>query len=204
MMILRSSPPSPFGRKVKLALGILGLENDVTIEKADPTDASDSIRQQNPLGKIPALIIEDGTVLYDSPVILEYLDHRAGGGKIVPKDAGRALQGADAAGAVRRHPRCLHPAGLRGPLASARNGGAEVARPSEPERSTRALGNSRSQAARRSRAIPDVGQITLACALGYGDLRFGGKWRDGHPKLVKWLDAFAAKVPAFEKTRVTA
>ena len=81
MMILRSSPPSPFGRKVKLALGILGLENDVTIEKADPTDASDTIRKQNPIGKIPALIIEDGTVLYDSPVILEYLDHRAGGGQ---------------------------------------------------------------------------------------------------------------------------
>ena len=87
MMILRSSPPSPFGRKVKLALGILGLENEVTIEKADPTDASDTIRQQNPIGKIPALITEDGTVLYNSPVILEYLDHRAGGGKIIPKDA---------------------------------------------------------------------------------------------------------------------
>ena len=75
MMILRSSPPSPFGRKVKLALGILGLENEVTIEKADPTDPADTIRQQNPVGKIPALIIENGTVLYDSPVILEYLDH---------------------------------------------------------------------------------------------------------------------------------
>src|SRR3954471_14821229 len=86
MMILRSSPPSPFGRKVKLALCILGLENEVTIEKADPTDASDSLRKQNPLGKIPALIIEDGTVLYDSPVILEYLDARAGGGKIVPQE----------------------------------------------------------------------------------------------------------------------
>ena len=53
-------------------------------------------------------------------------------------------------------------------------------------------------------ATPCVGQITLACALGYGDLRFGGKWREGHPKLVKWLDAFAARVPAFEATRVTA
>ena len=92
MMILRSSPPSPFGRKVKLALGILGLESDVTIEKADPTDASDSIRRQNPLGKIPALIIEDGTVLYDSPVILEYLDHRAGGGKIIPSDANARIK----------------------------------------------------------------------------------------------------------------
>src|SRR4051812_28741890 len=86
MMILRSAPPSPFGRKVKLALGILGLESDVTIEKADPTDANDTIRKQNPIGKIPALIAEDGTVIYDSPVILEYLDHRAGGGKIIPRE----------------------------------------------------------------------------------------------------------------------
>src|ERR1044072_9219545 len=87
MMVLRSSPPSPFGRKIKLALGILGLENEVTIEKADPTDISDSLRQHHPLGKIPALLIEDGSVLYDSPVILEYLDERAGGGKIIPKDS---------------------------------------------------------------------------------------------------------------------
>ena len=44
----------------------------------------DSVRQQNPLGKIPALVLEDGTVLFDSRVILEYLDHRAGGGRIIP------------------------------------------------------------------------------------------------------------------------
>src|SRR5262245_30996265 len=86
MMILRSSPPSPFGRKVKLALSILGLQNEVKIEVADPTDPNDTIRKQNPIGKIPALVIEDGTVLYDSPVILEYLDHRAGGGKIIPTE----------------------------------------------------------------------------------------------------------------------
>src|ERR1044072_76474 len=92
MTILRSSPPAPFGRKVKRALGILGLENEVTIEKADPTDANDSLRQQNPLGKIPALITEDGAVLYDSPVILEYLDARAGGGKIIPSDANARIK----------------------------------------------------------------------------------------------------------------
>src|SRR6266550_2988364 len=88
MMILRSSPPSPFGRKVKIAAALLGLDKEITIEKADTTDASDTIRKQNPLGKIPALILEDGTVLYDSPVILEYLDHRAGGGKIIPNEPG--------------------------------------------------------------------------------------------------------------------
>ena len=87
MMILRSSPSSPFGRKVRLALGMLGFDGDTKIEAADTTDVNDSVRRQNPLGKIPVLIAEDGTVYYDSRVILDYLDHRAGGGKIVPRDA---------------------------------------------------------------------------------------------------------------------
>ena len=53
-------------------------------------------------------------------------------------------------------------------------------------------------------AVPDVGQITLACALGYQDLRFGGKWRGSYPRLLKWHDEFEARVPAFAATRVTA
>jgi len=52
--------------------------------------------------------------------------------------------------------------------------------------------------------IPDVGQIALACLLGYCDLRFEGAWRKAHPKLVAWLDRFAAQVPAFAETKVTA
>ena len=202
MMILRSSPPSPFGRKVKLAVGILGFDKEVTIEKADPTDANDSLRRQNPLGKIPALIIESGTVLYDSPVILEYLDHRAGGGKIVPAepdarfaaltlqalcdgilDAGILLVYEGRWRAVQKHePKWLDH--QRGKVQRA----LDVLEAAPPKLD----------------ATPNVGQITLACALGYGDLRFEGKWREGRPHLVKWLDEFAARVPAFEKTRVTA
>ena len=87
MMILRSSPASPFGRKVRIAISLLGLDNDVTIEAADTGDVNDNVRKQNPLGKIPVVIDEDGTAYYDSRVILEYLDVRAGGGKIVPRDA---------------------------------------------------------------------------------------------------------------------
>src|ERR1700726_5252452 len=87
MMILRSSPASPFGRKVRIAISLLGLDNDVKIEAADTSDVNDSVRQQNPLGKIPVVIDEDGTAYYDSRVILDYLDDRAGGGKIVPRDA---------------------------------------------------------------------------------------------------------------------
>ena len=202
MMILRSSPPSPFGRKVKLGLSILGLDSEVTIEKADPTDASDSLRQQNPLGKIPALILQDGTVLYDSPVILDYLDHHAGGGKIIPKEANarfaaltlQALcDGILDAGILLVYEGRWRPAEMQVQKWTDHQRG-------KVQRALEVL----EAAPPKLDATPNVGQITLACALGYGDLRFEGKWRESHPKLVKWLDEFAAKVPAFEKTRVTA
>jgi glutathione S-transferase len=202
MMILRSSPPSPFGRKIKLAIGILGFDNEVTIEKADPTDAGDSLRKQNPLGKIPALIVENGTVLYDSPVILEYLDHRAGGARIVPEEpearfAALTLQalcdGILDAGILLVYEGRWRPAEKHEPKWIDHQRG-------KVQRALDVL----EAAPPPLDAIPNVGQITLACALGYGDLRFEGKWRAGHPRLVKWLDEFAARVPAFEKTRVTA
>jgi glutathione S-transferase len=202
MMILRSSPPSPFGRKIKLALGILGLDNDVTIEKADPTDANDTLRRQNPLGKIPALILEDGTVLYDSPVILEYLDQRAGGGKIVPKDADARFKAltlqALCDGILDAGILLVYEGRWRPPEMAVQKWVDH-----QTGKVTRALGVLEASPPALT-AMPDVGAITLACALGYGDLRFGGNWREGHPRLVKWLDAFAAKVPAFEKTRVIA
>jgi glutathione S-transferase len=50
-------------------------------------------------------------------------------------------------------------------------------------------------------ATPDVGQIALACALGYRDFRFPGSWRADHPRLVAWLDEFARRVPAFAATK---
>ena len=202
MMILRSSPPSPFGRKIKLAIGILGLDKDVTVEKADPTDANDTIRTQNPIGKIPALIIEDGTVLYDSPVILEYLDHRAGGGKILPKEANarfvaltlQALcDGILDAGILLVYEGRWRPAEMHVQKWTDHQRG-------KVQRALEVL----EAAPPKLDATPNVGQITLACALGYGDLRFEGKWRKDHPRLVKWLDDFAARVPAFEQTRVTA
>ena len=202
MMILRSSPPSPFGRKIKLAMSILGLDSQVTIEKADPTDAGDSIRRQNPLGKIPALIVEDGTVLYDSPVILEYLDHRAGGGKIVPQEpnarfAALTLQ-------------ALCDGILDACILLVYEGRWRQVEKHEPKWIDHQTGKvERAFAVLEANppaltAVPDVGQITLACALGYQDLRFGGKWRASYPRLLKWHDEFEARVPAFAATRVTA
>src|ERR1700689_4471218 len=84
MMILRSSPPSPFGRKVEIAASIVGLAKEIDVVAADTGDPNEILRQQNPLGKIPVLILEDGTAIFDSRVILQYLDGVAGGGRLLP------------------------------------------------------------------------------------------------------------------------
>ena len=83
-MILRSAPASPFGRKVKMAAHIVGVIDRIKIVNADTLSAEDDLRQQNPLGKIPTLILDDGRVLYDSRVIVDYLDHLGGGGRVIP------------------------------------------------------------------------------------------------------------------------
>jgi glutathione S-transferase len=202
MMILRATPASPFGRKVKLAASVLGLSSNIRVEPADTNDPADSLRQQNPLGKMPVLLLEDGSPLYDSRVIVEYLDHRAGGGKIIPREpaarfAALRLQ-ALADGMTDAQILVIYEGRWRRPEHHAQNWldyqndkirrGLAVLEADPP-----ALG-----------AIPHVGHIALACFLGHRDLRFPGTWRDTHPKLAAWLDRFAAQVPAFAETKVAA
>lgn len=200
MLVLRSSPPSPFGRKVKIAAAVLGLSDRIKVENTDTTDPSDTIRQQNPLGKIPALILEDGSALFDSPVILEYLDALAGGGRIIPRE-----------GNARWNVLRLHAIADGIMDAALLQVYEKRFRPEEhwvakwtdyqAEKVTRALDVLEASPPALT-APPDIGQIGLACALGYLDLRFEGKWRGKYPKLVRWLDDFAVLVPAFEKTKV--
>jgi glutathione S-transferase len=199
MMILRSSPSSPFGRKVRIAIAVLGFDKDVKIEAADTTDANDSVRRQNPLGKIPVLLAEDGNAYYDSRVILEYLDSRAGGGKIVPRDVAMRLA------ALRLQALCdgiLDASILTVYESRWRKPETHDAKWLEHQagKVTRALA-ALEAAPPPLDATPNVGQITLACALGYRDFRFAGDWRSAHPKLVAWLDDFAARVPAFAATK---
>jgi glutathione S-transferase len=200
MMILRSSPPSPFGRKVRIALHHLGLADRVEIVATDTASEADTIRRQNPLGKIPTLITEGGQALYDSPVILEYLDHLAGGDQIIPVDPDsrfialtlQALaDGILDASILRVYERRYRSEDKVVETWLAYQAG-------KVERALTSL-----------EAFPpgtsvDVGTITLACALGYQDLRFGGTWRGIYPRLVGWLDGFAGIVPSFEQTRFVA
>ena len=79
-MKLYFSPPSPFSRKARVVARELGLKLE---EIEISTRGNMEFRKINPLGKIPALVLDDGSTLFDSPVICEYLNH-AGGGKFFP------------------------------------------------------------------------------------------------------------------------
>jgi glutathione S-transferase len=76
--VLRSTTTSPFGRKVRMAIDTLGLNNRITETPADPLDERDTLRQQNPLGKMPCLVLQDGSTIYDSGIIIEFLQEVAG------------------------------------------------------------------------------------------------------------------------------
>jgi len=201
MLTLRTSPASPFGRKVKISAALLGLSDRIEAVPADTNDPEDSLRRQNPLGKIPALILEDGEVLYDSRVIVEYLDHLAGGGKILPagKDRFTVLRQQALADGI-----------MDAALLQVYEGRYRSADRHEPKWVALQAGKiERGLAyaeAHLSTPAPNlhIGHVALACALGYLDLRMGGTWRETHPRLVAWLADFEARVPAFAKTRVTA
>ncbi len=204
MMILRFAAASPFARKVRIALALLGL-SDVKIEPADTMDPRDTIRQQNVLGKIPVLIGEDGAAYYDSRVILEYLDHLAGGGKIIPREPGRHFA------ALRLQALC--DGILDASILAIYEGRWRASEKHEPKWLDHQAGKVQRALAALEKsppaldpmpALPNVGHIALACALGYRDFRFGGDWRGDDPRLVAWLDDFAARVPAFAATAATA
>lgn len=199
-MKLRSSPASPFGRKAKIAAALCGVAVD--IEPTDTSDPNDSVRQQNPLGKIPVLLREGAAPLFDSRVIVEFLDAQAGGGCILPAasearfstlTAQALADGLMDAALLQVYEARFRPEDIRSPNWVATQAG-------KVERALAAFEAAPPMSGGVS-APANVGEIALACALGYLDLRFGGAWRAQYPALVAWLNSFAARVPAFEATR---
>jgi len=198
-MILLSSGPSPFGRKVKIAAYHLDLMEKITIEQTDVNSPNSSLYDKNPLGKIPALILEDDQVLFDSRVILEYLDSIATTNKIfIPSG-------------TERYKDLTLCALADGMMDASILQVYEVRKRPQEDRSQDWLDFQAEKVARALKALeaetPSIegsitaGHITLACALGYLDFRFNGDWRSDHPNLTSWLAGFEAKVPGFDKTR---
>jgi glutathione S-transferase len=196
-MLLRSSPASPFARKVRMAILHLGLADKVEIVAAETSNPDDALRTDNPLGKLPALITEDGKAVYDSPVILEYLDHRAGGGIIIPDGWPARLDVLtlhalcdgimDASLLIVYEARHRPPAINHQPWIDYQAG--------KVVRGLRALVKSPPDP-----ALFNIGTIAAACALGYLDLRKQVAWRSEFPALAPWLDAFRTSHPEFDAT----
>ncbi|WP_454917603.1 glutathione S-transferase N-terminal domain-containing protein [Xanthobacter sediminis] len=195
-MLLRYSVTSPFARKVRLGAAVVGLPLDLAL--ADTLDPSDTLRQQNPLGKIPTLVTDEGECLFDSRVIMTYLDVASGGGTLLPKDpkafiATLKLQ-ALADGLMDAGILLLYEGRFR---------------PVE-KHEEKWLDHQRQKIARVLAALEadppaldgnlGMGEIALGCALGFLDFRFGGEWRASHPRLVAWQEAFAARCPQFAET----
>ena len=199
MIQVTSSPASPFVRKVRITAAVKGLGPKV--EFLDPEkDAAraEALRGANPLAKIPTARLDDGTLIYDSHVICEYLDSLAPTPVLFPA-GGRARLDSLTLGALA-------------------DGIAEAAiaivyegrfRPKEKwhqewvDRQQAKIDAGVSLLEGKIpdwKGQPDYGHITLACALGFLDLRLGAKWRAGHPKLVAWLDRFDKAVPSFAAT----
>jgi len=195
-MKLHWSSRSPYVRKVMVAAHELGLAD--RIERVRNVAAmgapNPAIMADNPLSKIPTLVLDDGSVLFDSDVIVEYLDH-LGGNRLLPPP-GPARWDALARQALG--------SGLMDVLILWRN---EREKPAAQQTEawlaafatkTQATLDRLEQDADGLSARPfDVGHIALGCALSYLDFRFDGlRWRDGRPALAAWHDTFRQRPSA--------
>ncbi len=196
-MKLYFSHASPYARKVRMASFEVGLLNQTTLEVTDAWSATQGLPDDNPLCKVPTLVLDDGTALFDSPVICEYLDH-LGGGSLFPA-AGparwralrlQALADGLCDAAVARRLENLRPENLRSESWIARQTTAM-------DRACDALEN---WGADLSGPVT-IGTLAVAAALGYLDLRFADdSWRSGRPSLSAWFEQ-ASQRHSFQSTK---
>jgi len=196
--VLRSTLTSPFGRKVRMAAAVLGLSGRYRLEPADTLDEADTLRQQNPLGKLPCLLLADGTALYDSRVIIEFLQDEAGADRLVPRSG------------LARYTTLTRATLADGVTDAALLMVYEGRFRDAATHSQRWLTHQRGKIMRAlavlertppDARVTDIAAISLACALGYLDWRKPVPWREEHPRLAQWLADFAQSEPAFDATR---
>ena len=197
-MKLHWSPRSPFVRKVMIAAHELGLVDRLTCVRTvvATTRPHLELMQENPLSKLPTLVLDDGTVLYDSPVICEYLDTLHTRPKLFPLDLKARFT------ALRRQ---ALGDGFLDFLLLLRNEG-ERAHPSDVHLSsyntkrTAVLRTLEREAGDLAQTPFGIGHIAIGCALCYLDFRFAkDDWRTAHPAIARWHQEFAAR-PSVQAT----
>jgi glutathione S-transferase len=193
-MTLHWSPRSPYVRKVMIAVHEMSLQDRVRIVRTfvGGTTPHRELMQTNPLGKIPTLELPDGTAIYDSPVIIEYLDTLHNGPKLYPLPLPQRLT------ALRRH--ALGQGMLDTALSLLAEGFRPCDRQSQPHQDLWRAKLDACVAALEDEAEAlaasgfNIGHLAIGVALGYLDFRFGElRWRDGHPRLAAWHGTFNAR-----------
>ncbi len=192
-LTLYSSEASPYARKVRVLILEAGLDGQVAIVQASgtPLDPGTTPIAANPLGKLPTLTRDDGGALYDSRVICQYLDARAGAG-LYPWGARRwdalvleaTADGILDAALTMVYEHRLRPEEMR--LAPVVEG--------YWTKIDRSLDVIASRWMAYLAGPVCMGQIALGCALGYLDLRHGARdWRATRPELAAWEARLAAR-----------
>ncbi len=193
-MKLYHSTTSPYVRKVMVVALELGLADRIELipAKVSPIVRTAPVIADNPLGKVPTLVTDDGMILFDSRVIVEYLDALASGGRLIPA-AGPArwqtltdqalADGLLDAALLERYETSLRPADKLWP----------AWRDGQHDKVIKALDRMEQSAAGFAPRV-DVGTIAAACALAYVDFRFADLgWRSGRPRLTGWFAVFATR-----------
>lgn len=194
-MKLFYSPTSPYARKCRALAIEKGIEDRIQIITASPMSNPPELQAANPLGKVPALLLDNGQCVVDSPVICAYLDSLLDGPRLIPADPAARID------ALTRE------ALADGIMDAAFAIVMERKRP-EPQRSpewlerwTSAIRRSVAHLAARAPDSqwangrqPDIGDIALACALGYVDFRLGDlAWDKDAPALRTWLATISSR-----------
>ena len=193
-MKLHWSPRSPFVRKVMIVAHEVGVAEKLQCVRtvAAMMKPHTELMRDNPLSKIPTLVLDDGTVLYDSAVICEYFDGLHSGPKLFPQ-AGRERMTA-----LRRQ------ALSDGWLDALVLWRGEVMRPAQQQsqpyldsfaaRNEATLAALEREAPELSASAYSIGHIAIACALAYLDFRYTNRlWRKDHPRLANWYATVAAR-----------
>jgi len=198
-MKLIGSPSSPFVRKVRVVLSEKRIDYDFVIDV--PSDPASRVPEFNPLGKVPVLITDDGVRLFDSPVIVEYLDSISPVARLIPEPARQRIQ-------VRRWEALsdgiLDAAVLlvqEGRRTAELQSNAVIAR--QRAKIDRALAFAATDLGERawcSGEAYSLADIALGCALGFLDFRFKDiDWRVRHPNLQRHAEKLFGLAP-FEAT----
>ena len=197
-MLLRHSHTSPFVRKVMLLAHETGLAARIETQTVDGWTEPEHLTGDNPLSMVPTLVLDDGSALYDSTVICDYLDRLHDGPRMIPEDG-------EARWRVLRE-QALADGMIDCAILVMME---EIKRPADRrwdwwlELKRRAIRRSLDRLEADVDGLAgrvDLGTISIAVGLSYLDLRGAvGEWRDGHAGLSAWHAQFAAR-PSMQAT----